>query len=248
MKKRELDPEVAKIDDFIEKWNTNSFINTDGSDSNSIPGMEEVSTSEDSSSYSSFDSDSDSDSDYDTTEEVEEESIRESSSSSESDSVPEVEEERTLTEEKKDVVTPHVGKDLSLESESESRVDTTSVTDTKKTDKDVSVTPKIESGLDEDDVDTGNPNEEANRDAERVPDHYSTMVEGVRRAPKKAVVKTSTISGSGMGLFLQEDVKQGEVVARYSGKLLTRNELLSSLWSGYVVKIKHNLYLDASGS
>ena len=48
-----------------------------------------------------------------------------------------------------------------------------------------------------------------------------------------------------MGLFCTEHVRPGDVVARYSGKLLT-HEQASRSESNYILQISSNLYLDAT--
>ena len=62
--------------------------------------------------------------------------------------------------------------------------------------------------------------------------------------PKQVKIMTSKIPGAGFGLFLLEDVKKGEFVARYSGEAITHAE--NEARSGhYRIKISSNLYLDA---
>ena len=58
------------------------------------------------------------------------------------------------------------------------------------------------------------------------------------------IVKKSTISGAGLGLFLQENAKKGERVARYSGKKLDAHEASISN-SKYLFQVNKNLFLDA---
>ena len=50
----------------------------------------------------------------------------------------------------------------------------------------------------------------------------------------------SGIPGAGRGLFCDEHVQQGEVVARFSGKVLTRAEAEASS-SKFILKISSNV-------
>ena len=63
--------------------------------------------------------------------------------------------------------------------------------------------------------------------------------------PKKTVIKTSSIPGAGLGLFLCEPVKEGDRVAVYSGDELNYIEQLLSR-SNYLFKVSKNVYLDSS--
>ena len=57
-------------------------------------------------------------------------------------------------------------------------------------------------------------------------------------------VGISTIPGAGRGLFCDEHVERGDVVARYSGRMLTREQARAST-SKFILKISDNVYLDA---
>ena len=64
--------------------------------------------------------------------------------------------------------------------------------------------------------------------------------------PKKIRVGPSTISGAGNGLFMMEDVKSGEWIARYSGDPLTCAENDERGHSHYRLQVHKNLFLDAA--
>ena len=61
-----------------------------------------------------------------------------------------------------------------------------------------------------------------------------------RAAPVRTHVAMSGIPGAGRGLFCDEHVQQGEVVARFSGKVLTRAEAEASS-SKFILKISSNV-------
>ena len=65
-----------------------------------------------------------------------------------------------------------------------------------------------------------------------------------RARPVKLRVATSTIPDAGQGLFCEEHVRPGETVARYSGKILTKQQADASS-SRYILKISNDVYLDA---
>ena len=62
--------------------------------------------------------------------------------------------------------------------------------------------------------------------------------------PKRVKVMTSTIPNAGLGLYLLEDAKKGECVARSSGEAITQAENATRK-GHYRIKICSNLYLDA---
>ena len=65
--------------------------------------------------------------------------------------------------------------------------------------------------------------------------------------PKSVKIAPSKIPGAGLGLYLLDDAKEGEFVARYSGEPINRTE--NATRSGhYRIKISNNLYLDAEKS
>ena len=65
------------------------------------------------------------------------------------------------------------------------------------------------------------------------------------KCPKRVRIGESKIPNAGMGLFLLEDAKKGDFVARYSGEVIDKltNEASKS---NYRVKISNNMYLDAA--
>ena len=62
--------------------------------------------------------------------------------------------------------------------------------------------------------------------------------------PKKLKVNKSKIPNAGLGLFLLEDVKAGECVARYSGEVIDQSEN-ETRTGNYRIMISKNVYLDA---
>ena len=67
------------------------------------------------------------------------------------------------------------------------------------------------------------------------------------KCPKMLKIAKSEIKGAGLGLFIMENAKKGEFVARYSGEVMNRaeNEARSS---HYRIQISSNVYLDAEDS
>ena len=63
--------------------------------------------------------------------------------------------------------------------------------------------------------------------------------------PKRIKVAQSRIPNAGNGLFILEDVKKGEPIARYSGEAISRAER-EQRSSHYIVEVHKNLYLDAA--
>ena len=63
--------------------------------------------------------------------------------------------------------------------------------------------------------------------------------------PKQVKVAPSQIPGAGMGLYLLEDAKTGEWIARYSGDPLTWAESNRRKHSHYRLQVHRNLFLDA---
>ena len=61
--------------------------------------------------------------------------------------------------------------------------------------------------------------------------------------PKWVRIGASRIPNAGMGLYLLEDAKKGDFVARYSGDVIDKNTN-ESRKGGYHIKISNNLYLD----
>ena len=62
---------------------------------------------------------------------------------------------------------------------------------------------------------------------------------------KRFVVKESSIAGAGKGLFLMEAAKDGEKIARYSGRLLSKAEAEASE-SDYIVQVTTSKFLDGA--
>ena len=62
--------------------------------------------------------------------------------------------------------------------------------------------------------------------------------------PKRVRVGRSGIPNAGNGLFVMEDIKKGEFVARYSGEAISREECMRRS-SHYRLRIHRGLYLDA---
>ena len=67
------------------------------------------------------------------------------------------------------------------------------------------------------------------------------------KRPKRVRIAPSQIPGAGLGLYIEEDVRAGEWIARYSGEPLTQEECESRPQSHYRLQIHRNLYLDAAG-
>ena len=63
--------------------------------------------------------------------------------------------------------------------------------------------------------------------------------------PKRVCIKKSQIPGAGLGLYLLEDAKAGDFIARYSGEPLSRQESVKRR-SHYRLQVHKNLYLDAA--
>ena len=61
---------------------------------------------------------------------------------------------------------------------------------------------------------------------------------------KQFEIKQSTIKEAGRGLFLKEKAENGEEIARYSGKLLTKEQAMKS-GSEYIIRVTDNQYLCA---
>ena len=59
-------------------------------------------------------------------------------------------------------------------------------------------------------------------------------------------IAPSQIPGAGLGLYLEEDVRAGEWIARYSGEPLTQEECENRPQSHYRLQIHRKLYLDAA--
>jgi len=64
--------------------------------------------------------------------------------------------------------------------------------------------------------------------------------------PKKLVIRESNIPGAGDGLFLLVPARKNEHVARFSGRVLNKKQMLESK-SRYILKISDDVYLDAEG-
>ena len=64
--------------------------------------------------------------------------------------------------------------------------------------------------------------------------------------PKRVRIAPSQISGAGMGLYMDEDVKAGEWIARYSGEPLSQAECERRQQSHYRLQVHRNLFLDAA--
>ena len=64
---------------------------------------------------------------------------------------------------------------------------------------------------------------------------------------EKVRIARSKIPNAGLGLYLLEDVKKGEFVARYSGEAIDSAENAARK-GHYRIKISNNLYLDAECS
>ena len=65
------------------------------------------------------------------------------------------------------------------------------------------------------------------------------------KRPKQVKIAPSQIQGAGLGLYLLEDAKANEWIARYSGAPLTKAELDQKSYSQYVMQVHKNLFLDA---
>lgn len=63
-------------------------------------------------------------------------------------------------------------------------------------------------------------------------------------APKKTFVQESTIPGAGQGLFLSESAKDKEMIGRYSGKVLSAEQVATSK-SKYILRVNKKLFIDA---
>ena len=92
-------------------------------------------------------------------------------------------------------------------------------------------------------VDKSEEEEEGKENARAEQQQKSQQEKGVQ-AFKKFEIRTSTIPGAGLGLFLKEAAKDGEPIARYSGKLLDEEEAKKSS-SKYIIKVARNVYLCA---
>ena len=66
------------------------------------------------------------------------------------------------------------------------------------------------------------------------------------RRPKQVKISPSQIQGAGLGLYLLEDAKANEWIARYSGDPLTKAEHVQKSHSQYVMQVHKNLFLDAA--
>ena len=64
--------------------------------------------------------------------------------------------------------------------------------------------------------------------------------------PKRVQVAPSQIPNAGMGLYMLEDVKAGDWIARYSGEPMTRAESGQRAHSHYKLQVHDNLFLDAA--
>ena len=64
---------------------------------------------------------------------------------------------------------------------------------------------------------------------------------------KKFEIKQSTIRDAGSGFFLMESAKHGEAIARYSGKLLSKKEMMQAS-SEYIIRVSEDQYLCAAGN
>ena len=71
-----------------------------------------------------------------------------------------------------------------------------------------------------------------------------TVASLMEKAPIQTEVRLSTILGAGRGLFSMQHVQPGEVVARYSGDVLTKQQCETSK-SAYLLEINSNCFLDA---
>lgn len=63
------------------------------------------------------------------------------------------------------------------------------------------------------------------------------------RSPK-VFVQQSTIKGAGLGLFAAVDFEPFEMVTKYGGKIISANEVASSL-SQYIIEDDHGIHWDA---
>ena len=63
---------------------------------------------------------------------------------------------------------------------------------------------------------------------------------------KQFEIRQSTIPDAGRGLFLNETADHGEEIVRYSGKLLSKAQMMESN-SKYIIRIAENKYLCAQG-
>jgi len=64
------------------------------------------------------------------------------------------------------------------------------------------------------------------------------------RQPKRVCIKQSQIAGAGLGLYILEDARAGDFVARYSGEPLSKAEN-DKRRGHYRLQVHRNLYLDA---
>ena len=72
------------------------------------------------------------------------------------------------------------------------------------------------------------------------------LVRKKRRASMKLTeVRASTIAGGGKGLFLLEDAVPGDLIARYSGKVLTAEKTVTKIDKQYIVQVNKNVFVDA---
>ena len=65
------------------------------------------------------------------------------------------------------------------------------------------------------------------------------------KRPKRVLIAPSQICGSGNGLYLLEEAKKGEWIARYSGDVLSKAECDRHHQSHYRMQVHNNLFLDA---
>ena len=69
-----------------------------------------------------------------------------------------------------------------------------------------------------------------------------------RGRPRKVKIVKSNIKNAGLGLFVPEDVRKAEWIARYSGTPLIKKENAEHGYSHYRLKVHVKLFLDSSDS
>jgi len=62
---------------------------------------------------------------------------------------------------------------------------------------------------------------------------------------KQLIVKTSTIPGSGNGLFTTEFIPKGTRVVEYKGRITTWKDVEKDWKNGYIYTVNRNLVIDA---
>ena len=83
-------------------------------------------------------------------------------------------------------------------------------------------------------------------DEQQVAQREGALIVDGTMAFKKFEIKESTISGAGRGLFLMEKAVHKEAIARYSGKLMSKEEAMASS-SQYIVQVAKDKFLCAEG-